>query len=457
MQTRRASWRLAMFLAVSTIAAACGSDVIATPDAPESSQSQPAISPSLGDTDAVSVPTTAPQSTSSTTTAEPASSTEPPLLESVQISAPPAGAAANGQDPMAIIVEQALTQLAPGGSIEFQPGVYPPLTLTGLEASPNAPVRFVGGPGVEFRGESYDEDAGILIQDSSHIEISGMSVSGSLWGIYIQNSSGVSIVNNDVSDVGQEAIRVKDGSSNIIIDGNRVADTGRRTENGIPNGEGIYIGTGTPGGVDHVSNVVISNNIIERTADEAIDIKRPSSNITIVDNTISDVVTNTSGAIVIHLNNEDSTDPNISIERNVIHDVTRSSEFRDGNCIVVQATVRIVNNVLHNCQHRGIYVRGVNGVATILHNTFLNTGSVGVIVDEGLGMEMMSENNLGVAGTDNALANEAMFRNPDQGDYRLSPDAVETLDSARSLGVREDLLGSARSLTDVTYGAVEAG
>ena len=377
-------------------------------------------------------------------------------MATVSISASGDDANAGGPGAPVASVEQALTRLQPGGTIEFEPGVYAPLTLTNIAGLPDQPIRFVGGPGVEFRGFSYDADAGILVQDSSNIEISGMSVSGALWGIYVQNSTGVSIRNNDVFDIGQEAVRIKDGSSNVVIDGNRISDTGRRTQNGVPNGEGIYIGTGTPGGVDLVTNVVISNNIIDGTTDEAIDIKRPATNISIVDNTITNIVTNTSGAIVIHLNNEDSSDPNITIERNVVRDVTRSSEFRDGNCIVAQTTVRIVNNVLHNCQHRGIYLRAPNGLATILHNTFLNTGSIGAIVDEGLGMQMIAENNLGVSGEDNLQASASTFVAPEQGDYRVAPSVGGDVGSARSLGVVDDFLGSTRSTTGtVTYGAIE--
>ena len=130
-----------------------------------------------------------------------------------------------------------------------------------------------------------------------------MTVRQALWGIYVEGSSGISILNNDVADIGQEAIRVKSGSNNVLIDGNRIADTGRRTDLGVPNGEGIYIGTGSPSGVDHVNNVVISNNVLSNIRDEAVDIKLPATNVSVVDNTISNVVTHTSGAIVVHLNN----------------------------------------------------------------------------------------------------------------------------------------------------------
>ena len=396
-------------------------------------------------------------STSTTSTTVPVTTTtEPPLLRTVQISPSGRDSSFGGPGEPVATVARALSRLAPGGTIEFEPGVYAPLTLSGVNGLPDLPIRLVGQPGVEFRGFGHSSDAGILIEDSSNIEIVGMTVRTVLWGIYVANSDNIEIVNNDVADIGQEAIRIKDGSSNVTISDNRIADTGQRTDNGIPNGEGIYIGTGTPSGEDFVTDVLISNNTITGIADEAIDIKTPATNVTVVDNTISDVVTHTTGAIVVHLNNESDADPNITIERNVVRDVSRASQFNDGNCIVTEATVRIVNNVLHNCQHRGIFLRGETGLATILHNTFVNSGSFGAIIDEGLGIDLISENNLGVAGAANARATASDFVSVATSDYRFEAPFTNAFTTTPATGVSDDLTGATRSTSGtVTFGALE--
>lgn len=400
--------------------------------------------------------TTTSNAPTTTSTTEAPTTTVPPPLSIVQIS--PAGSDANfgGADGPVASIERAIERLAPGGTIQFAPGQYRPLIISGLDGTADSPIRLQGLPGTEFRADGYSADAGILIENSSYIEVVGMTVRQALWGIYVSNSTGILILDNDVADIGQEAIRIKDGSSSIVIDSNRIADTGRRTDQGVPNGEGIYIGTGTPGGVDLVSDVVISNNIISGITDEAIDIKTPATGISIVDNTITDIVTHTSGAIVVHLNNELESDPDISIERNIIRDVTRSSEFQDGNCIVAQVTVRIVNNVLHDCQHRGIYLRGSAGLATILHNTFINAGAIGGIVDEGLGIDMVSENNLGVGGATNIPVDPSAFLSLDLGDYRLDPSLVNQFQVPPLNQVLDDLLGQDRTAdAEVTVGAIE--
>ena len=223
----------------------------------------------------------------------------------------------------------------------------------------------------------------------------GVSVREALWGVYIDNAHGISLLDSDIRDIGQEIVRIKGGSSDILVEGNTIADSGRRTDNAHANGEGVYIGTGTPSNVDRVSNVTVRNNVISGLTDEAIDIKIPSSNVTIVGNTISNVHTQTTGGIVVHLNSTTSANSNIRIDGNTISNVTRSTPYRDGNCIVAAATVTIVNNTIRNCEHRGIFVQGVAGTATVRNNTLSNTGSIGGIVDDGKGLSLVASDNSG--------------------------------------------------------------
>jgi hypothetical protein len=367
-------------------------------------------------------------------------------------------------DASGIAADQALRTLsaaielvAPGGTIALLPGTYPPIEISNIHGTEDEPIRVRASPGTIFTDIDLRTGAAVMIENSSHLELSGITVRNALWGIYVSSSNNIRLLANDVAEIGQEAIRVNNGSHTVTIEGNRIADTGRRSDIGIPNGEGIYIGTGTPAGVDHVRDVLIRNNTIERTTDEAIDVKRPSTGIHIIGNEISDVVTNTSGAVVIHLNGDDELDPDIRIAQNVIRNVTRSSPFRDGNCIVVQTTVTVVNNILHGCEHRGIYVRGTVGLARIEHNTFLEAGPVGAIVSDGVGQEIISRNNLGAPGDENRPADPAAFADPQIGDYRIVPDMVDILNAAPAIGVVVDLLGFTRPAEGpVTFGAVQA-
>lgn len=350
-------------------------------------------------------------------------------------------------------ITAAANRVEPGGEIFVEPGIYAPLALVGLRGTAAEPIRITARPGVEVRGNGYTADAAISIADSEYLELRGFVVRQALWGIYVENSHHLVLEANDVADIGQEAIRIKDASSQIHIEGNRIADTGRRTDI-EPNGEGIYLGTGTPAGVDAVHSVTIVDNVLTGLRDEAIDIKRPVTNVDIRNNQVSDVVTATSGAIVVHLNGDGPDDPNIVIEGNIIRDVTRSSAFFDGNCIVTQTTTRIVNNVLHGCQHRGIYVRGSAGIATILHNTFIDAGDLAVIESDGRGMDILALNNLGLDAEHNVAVSPDIFTGRDVGDYR--PATTGDLTTAPPVGVDIDLLGTPRTASArVTYGAIE--
>jgi|GEM_PF-3500819 len=450
--TPRLRRKLLIVVVALGLLAACSNDDQAVPAAPDLNQ-QPEVGPEIR------------EESNGTTTIDPGVDevVEPSVLREtklgrVHIAADgDDGRSGEGAGQAVKSLDRALSIVAPGGTIVSQPGTYAPLRIDGVKGAPGSPIRLEAAGSVEFRDGDYKSGAGILIRNSQHIEVVGMTIRRALWGFYIENAHHITVRANNVGDIGQEGIRIKGGSSNIRIDGNTVADTGRRTDKGEANGEGIYIGTGTPAGVDHVKNIVVINNQIRRTTDEAVDIKRPATNIDIIGNTISDVVTQTSGAVVVHLNGDQGGDPNINIERNVIRNVTRSSPYRDGNCIVAQVTVRIVNNVLHNCQHRAIFLRGSGGTATVMHNTLFNTGSHGSVVNEGRGMTVISENNLGADGATNKPANADIFVDANGGNFRLRENAPADLRSAPNKGVRNDATGARRPGTGaVTYGAYES-
>ena len=361
--------------------------------------------PGSGRTPTTRVPTTRPttRAPATTTTRAPATTTTAAPTTRAQISGSSTSAvhvAKNGNDnnngsansPVASF-QRALAIADPGEPIVFAPGTYDALRIIDLDGSAQNPIRIVGSPGVEFRSGSYSREAGILVRNSTNIEITGVTVRHALWGVYIDQSHGISLLNSDIGDIGQEVVRIKGGSSNVLVEGNTIADSGRRTDKGHANGEGVYIGTGTPGNVDKVSGITVRNNYIARLTDEAIDIKYPAENVLVVGNTITNIHTQTSGALVIHLTSRTGEDSNIRIERNTIANVTRSSPYRDGNCIVAGATATIVQNTIRNCQHRGIFVQGPAGTVTVRDNSLENTGLLGAIVDDKKGLSLVSSGN----------------------------------------------------------------
>jgi hypothetical protein len=210
-----------------------------------------------------------------------------------------------------------------------------------------------------------------------------------LWGVVIEESSGVRLTQLDVRDIGQEGIRVARQSSWVTIENTVINGTGNRTgiaPDGQPYatfGEGIYLGTGSTE-ADAVHHVTIVGNDISNTGTEAIDVKAPVANVTIRGNRIHDINTFTSGAIVVHLTNDhSSTNPGILIAGNEIFNITTRTSWQDGNAIVLGSAADIRNNTFRNLQHYGIRVedggsQGANITARISANTFSQVGNSAV-------------------------------------------------------------------------------
>ncbi len=361
-------------MAVGIVGIASGSDEV------------PAISFDVGAPDQAAevVDTTLPSTTSTvTSTSEPSSSTQ----RQPWIYVDPAGDdSRNGQSSAQSVrtPERALALAEPGDTLLFAAGRYGPLVIEGRE---DLEIRGLGEGDATFSSGSYEVDAGIHVRDSSMIVIVGLAVRESLWGVQVERSSDVAIDRLDISDLGQEAIHVWDNSTRVSITRNTISDTGNRPgDNGrFPYstfGEGIYLGSGSvlgDGTNDETSDVLVEANLIERTSAEAIDIKPFVRNVTVTDNVVRDVATATSGAVVVGIGPKVYPDPSVVISRNVILDVSRTSQFRDGNAIRVSSPALVAENIVIGAQHHGIVVDDQSdaegsGLIRIVDNLVARTG-----------------------------------------------------------------------------------
>ena len=280
-------------------------------------------------------------------------------------------------------IASALSSARSGTVFAFSPGTHRPLHLSNVDGITITAAVESDPP--TFSSGSYSSQAGIEISSSSNVSISHAKVRHSLWGVRVENSNAVTIAFVDVSDVGQEGIRVTEKSRDVTIKDSRVSDTGNRSgvaPDGQPYatfGEGIYLGTGR-GDADDVSNVRILRNHISGTRTEAIDVKVPVSDVEIRNNTITDIHTDTSGAIVVHVESGFSAaDANIVISGNQISNVTTGSNYRDGVAIVLGSSAVVSGNTITGMQHFGVRIedsgpQGGNIVATIEDNSFESIG-----------------------------------------------------------------------------------
>ncbi len=280
-------------------------------------------------------------------------------------------------------IETALSTAQPGTVFEFAPGSHDLLMVKNASgvvitaANPNDPPRFTSN--------DYTRGAGIEISASNDISISHIMVRRALWGVRVEGSHGIELDGLDISDIGQEGIRVTEQSSDVTIKNSRIFDTGNRPgthESGDPYslfGEGIYLGTGR-GDHDAVSDVRIINNHISGTSTEAIDVKVPVVDVVIRDNIITDIRTDTSGAIVVHVENDFSAaDAGIVIRNNSISNISTSSSYRDGVAIVLGSSAEVTGNSISSTQHHGIRVedsgpQGGQIVVEVENNHFSSIG-----------------------------------------------------------------------------------
>gem|GEM_PF-5768381 len=262
-------------------------------------------------------------------------------------------------------VNDAIARAKPGARFEFAGGNHGTIKVSGARGAQGNPIVLTAadsGNRPTFTDNSYTGRAGIELSGSSNVTISNINIRKVMWGIRLEGSSGILIDNVRVEDIGQEGIRVMQRSSYVTIQNSTIKTTGRRTGTAPDGqsyslfGEGIYLGTGKDSS-DEVHHITIKNNDISNTKTEAIDVKQPVHNVTITGNTIHDIRTGTSGAVVVHIEKDYSaSNPNIKVSYNTIKNISTNSGFRDGVGIVVGSSAEVIGNNISNTQHYAIRV-----------------------------------------------------------------------------------------------------
>lgn len=123
----------------------------------------------------------------------------------------------------------------------------------------------------------------------SYWEIKNIKVKDVLKGVVLDGANHCKLINLDVFDIGQEAIHLRTGSSNNLIKGCLIKETGRRSANDLAFGEGVYVGSNRTSHDKFDPNC--NNNIIENCtfgpgiSAEALDIKEGTERTIVRSNT----------------------------------------------------------------------------------------------------------------------------------------------------------------------------
>jgi len=387
----------------------------------------------------------------------------------------------------------AISNAAPGDRIVLGNGYYNGLNLVGLKGTASAPIVFVAENPRQAVISGTVSGRNARLSDCADLEFYSIRFTGGgVWGVTIgpaystdtgtKGCRNIRVVDCEIDRAGQELLKINGNSSNIEIIGNSLHDSGM-SGNYQPYAEGIYVGDGSLKS-DRTHDVLIQGNHLYNIGNssawgEAIDLKVQIYNITIVDNLIENVIVNSQGAITVLINDDaypsGQTDPNITISRNVIHNVRRQSSGWNGAGISAGSNgVTVTNNLIWDTAESSLTVTcnasNTTGDFLVYNNTFLDGMSINQYGIGGANRPVrdIRKNNLVMgsgASANDKNASSGDFVGPISGDASadgyvgsgLQPVAASSaVGSGEALAVvSDDITGVLRPATGYTMGAYE--
>lgn len=174
-------------------------------------------------------------------------------------------------------LEEALDGAAPGDVIVMEPGTYEGEFTAQAQGSKDEPIMLCGTEDAVLDGGPEDGGYTVHLDGAENWHLLGFSVTGGQKGVMADGVTGAVIEGLTVSETGDEAIHLRQHSTDNTVVGNHISNTGLRKPKF---GEGVYIGSAesnwedqTGGEPDASDRNLIENNHIEATSAEAVDIK----------------------------------------------------------------------------------------------------------------------------------------------------------------------------------------
>jgi hypothetical protein len=185
----------------------------------------------------------------------------------------------------------ALAEAKPGAVIVLAGGTYPGKFEAKISGTAESPITLCGGRDAVIDGGAIKEGYALHLNAVDWWRVIGFTIQGAQKGIVTDHAHHLLIQGMFVHDVGDEGIHLREFSTDNIVDGNMVRNTGLL----VPKfGEGIYVGTAnsnwckyTDCKPDNSDRNVIRNNDISNTTAENIDIKEGTTAGVIENNTLS--------------------------------------------------------------------------------------------------------------------------------------------------------------------------
>lgn len=184
-------------------------------------------------------------------------------------------------------LQNALSTAEPGDSIRLKDGVYVGKFVARTQGSADKPIFLCGGENAVLDGGGVKEGYAFHLDRASHWRLVGFTVRNSQKGVMADATNGAVVQGLRVHDIGDEAVHLRNFSSDNIVQYNLIYNTGLRREKF---GEGVYLGTAesnweqfSDGKMDRSDRNLVRGNVIRATA-EAIDVKEGTTGGRIVGN-----------------------------------------------------------------------------------------------------------------------------------------------------------------------------
>lgn len=317
-------------------------------------------------------------------------------------------------------INYGVSRLSSGDTLYVKRGTYNEVVYiagpSGTASKPTIVQAFPGHTPI-IRGSGYSGSGRVKIANASYITFDGFEITSFNQGLFVENSHHIVVQNTHVHHVGQEAIHVLYNSSFVTVQNNTIHDTRQWDYNG----EGVYVGTGSGGPSDNTNNVIVRNNTIYNTTDEAIELKAGTHDCVVEGNNISRASTG-SGVGAIEVNQHTGgaqnwgANPNHIIRNNVVYDTDTAINVDTGSLVY--------NNVIYNIASSsyGILVSrsaGDSYARNIYHNTVDLPTSRAIVNPNGANVDI--RNNIGPSTTRNLATSDAFYVSKARADYRLVP------------------------------------
>lgn len=222
--------------------------------------------------------------TACSTPITPTSPAQPPSADTTDCGGPTAVTVDDADE-----LTEALTGVRPGAVIALAPGRFAGTFAATTSGSADRPITLCGPRDAVLDGGAIDGDYTVHLDGVSHYRLLGFTVSGGQKGVMVDAGQRNLLDGLLVQGTGDEGVHLRRASSDNVVRGLTVRDTGRRN---AKFGEGIYVGSAesnwcelTACGPDRSDRNTIEANSISGTTSESVDIKEGTTGGALRDNT----------------------------------------------------------------------------------------------------------------------------------------------------------------------------